>query len=198
MRPCGTWTTPQGGVPSRENRTGARADLRHRGRPAHSDPPWYGRDRAGDRGRFRRVGPARDARPGLRRRPFRPRSHQRPLVRRPSGQGKHLLPPLLHPARGLPRCLHRLGPGSTDESRYAEGACSATGGVPTPEPVRRAATGPHLRSGSSRKRAAHGLSSLRFALGSQVRFPAAAASVTAAARKARAGVRTPCSPRAPR
>ncbi len=44
------------GVPSRENRTGARADLRHRGRPAHSDPPWYGRDRAGDRGRFRRSG----------------------------------------------------------------------------------------------------------------------------------------------
>lgn len=43
-------------VPGYENRTGPGADLWDRGRPAHSDPPRYGRDRSRDRGRFRRGG----------------------------------------------------------------------------------------------------------------------------------------------
>ncbi len=72
-RPMGHGRRQRVAVPSHENGTGAGANLRHRGRPAHSDAPRYGRDRSGDRGRFRRSGSPQEtlgrgfavSRPGL-------------------------------------------------------------------------------------------------------------------------------------
>lgn len=53
-RPMGHGRRHRVAVPSHQNWTGTGADLRHRGRPAHTDPSRHGRHRSGDRGRFRR------------------------------------------------------------------------------------------------------------------------------------------------
>lgn len=171
-RPVGHGRRHRVGVPSRENRTGAGADLRHRGRPAHSDPPRYGWDRSGDRGRFRRGG-------GPQGTPGRGFAVSRPGLVRTNAPWCGAL--RVRANTSCPRCSTQpvAFPGaSTDWSRTALTEAATPKG-----PARRPAAGAYSGARPARRDrpappewiveeagGALGLLGLRFVLRSQVRF----------------------------